>query len=85
MAEEARNEPPKRVTKIKAKKGIYYFAWEIYQEQTNSWDQYTFSCKDMPRPELLQRLQVMANHVTEICEFAEQETKRFIVSGVSLN
>lgn len=85
MADENIKEVPRRITKIKAKKGIYCFGWEVYRDQTNSWDQYTFSCKDMPRPELLERLQVMANHVTTICEFAEQETKKLIVSGVSLS
>lgn len=85
MTEEDARKVPRRITKIKAKKGTYYFGWEVYRDQTNSWDQYTFSCKDMPRPELLERLQVMANHVTTICEFAEQETKKLIVSGVSLS
>ena len=82
--EEQKREPPKRITKIKVKKGVYYFAWEVFQASTNNWDQHTLSCKDQPRLELLERLQVMANHVTEICEFGEWETKKLIVSGVSL-
>lgn len=81
---EQKREPPKRVTKIKVKKGVYFFGWEVFQGNTNNWDQHTLSCKDQPRPELLERLQVMANHVTEICEFSEWETKKLIVSGVSL-
>ena len=86
MAEEQeKREPPKRVTKIKVKKGTYYLAWEVFQASTKNWDQHTLSCKDQPRPELLERLQVMANHVTEICEFGEWETKKLIVSGVSLS
>lgn len=86
MAEEQeKREPPKRVTKIKVKKGVYYLAWEVFRASTKNWDQHTLSCKDQPRPELLERLQVMANHVTEICEFGEWETKKLIVSGVSLS
>ena len=82
---EQKHEPPKRVTKIKVKKGVYYFGWEVFQASTKNWDQHTLSCKDEPRPELLERLQTLANHVTEICEFGEWETKKLIVSGVSLS
>ena len=82
---EQKREPPKRITKIKVKKGVYYLAWEVFRAGTKNWDQHTLSCKDQPRPELLERLQVMANHVTEICEFGEWETKKLIVSGVSLS
>ena len=82
---EQKREPPKRVTKIKVKKGVYYFGWEVFQASTKNWDQHTLSCKDQPRPELLERLQTLANHVTEICEFGEWETKKLIISGVSLS
>lgn len=82
---EAKEELNRRITKIKVKKGVYYFGWEVFRASTKNWDQHTLSCKDQPRPELLERLQVMANHVTEICEFGEWETKKLIVSGVSLS
>lgn len=82
---EEKREPPKRITKIKVKKGEYFFSWEIFQASTKNWDKHTLSCKDKPRPELLERLQTLANHVTEICEFGERETKKLIVSGVSLS
>ena len=86
MAEnKQKREPPKRVTKIKVKKGVFYFGWEVFQANTKNWDQHTLSCKDEPRPELLERLQILANHVTEICEFGEWETKKLIVSGVSMS
>lgn len=73
--EQQKHEPPKRITKIKVKKGVYYFAWEVFQASTSNWDSYTFSCKDQPRPELLERLQTLANHVAEICEFGEWGNK----------
>ena len=83
--EEQKREPPRRVTKIKVKKGAYHFGWEVFQPNTKNWDQHTLTCKDQPRPEFLERLQTLANHVTEICEFSEWETKKLIVSGVSLS
>ena len=85
MTDEREQEAPKRVTKIKVKKGAYYFAWEVFQANTENWDRHTLSCKDVPRPEFLKRLQTLTNHVTEICEFGDWEKKKLIVSGVSLN
>ena len=77
MAEnKQKREPPKRVTKIKVKKGVFYFGWEVFQANTKNWDQHTLSCKDEPRPEILERLQILANHVTEICEFGEWEMEQ---------
>lgn len=73
----------KRITKIKAKKGEYFFGWEVYQEATKSWDAYTMKCSDPPREELKERLLAMVAHVIEICEFDEQDAKKFIVSGVT--
>lgn len=74
-----------RITKIKAKEGMWTFAWEMYQEKTRNWDKHTLVCKDMPRVELEKSLQVMANHVTEICEFDQSATKRIAVGGVSIS
>ena len=74
-----------RITKVKAKKGEYSFSWEIYQEFTKNWDKHTLVCKDPPREELKKRLQIMANHVTEICEFEEGATKKIAVSGITIS
>ena len=74
-----------RITKIKAKKGEYTFSWEVYQESTKNWDKHTIVCKDPPREELKERLQVMANHVTEICEFEQGATKKIAVSGIAVS
>ena len=74
-----------RITKIKAKKGEYTLSWETYQETTKNWDKHTLVCKDPPREELKERLQVMANHVTEICEFEQEATKKIAVSGISIS
>ena len=67
-------ERKKRITKIKAKKGKYFFGWEVYQEATKSWDAYTMTCKDPPRVELKERMIAMVAHVIEICEFDERDS-----------
>lgn len=76
-------ERKKRITKIKAKKGEYFFGWEVYQEATKSWDAYTMTCKDPPRVELKERMIAMAAHVINICEFDKRDEKRIIVSGIT--
>ena len=73
----------KRITKIKVKKGEYFFGWEVYQEATKSWDAYTMKCEDPPREELKERLLAMVAHVIEICEFDERDAKKFVISGVT--
>ncbi|BEU87837.1 hypothetical protein TAMA11512_13010 [Selenomonas sp. TAMA-11512] len=73
----------RRITKIKAKKGEYFFIWEVYQESTKSWDVYSLSCKDAPREELKERLKDMIAHVVEICELSEGDADRIIVGGIS--
>ena len=76
-------ERKKRITKIKAKKGEYFFGWEVYQETTKSWDAYTMTCKDPPRVELKERMLAMVAHVINICEFDKRDEKRIIVSGIT--
>ena len=76
-------ERKKRITKIKAKKGEYFFAWEIYQKATDSWDAYTMTCKDPPRVELKERMIAMVAHVIDICEFDKRDAKRIKVSGIT--
>ena len=73
----------KRITKIKVKKGEYFFGWEVYQEATKSWDAYTMTCKDPPREELKERLLAIVAHVINICEFDKRDEKRIIVSGIT--
>lgn len=73
----------KRITKIKVKKGEYFFGWEVYQEATKSWDAYTMKCEDPPREELKERMLAMVAHVIEICELNERVGKKFIISGIT--
>lgn len=75
----------KHITKIKVKKGEYTLSWEEYNERTTEWDKHTLVCKDPPREEFKERLQVMANHVTEICEFEQGATKKIVVNGITIS
>ena len=59
---------PRRITKIKCKKGLWFFAWETYQPVTKNWDQHTLSCKDQARQELIDLFMRMGHHAAEICE-----------------
>lgn len=72
-----------RITKIKAKKGVYTFGWETWQESTQSYDAYTLICEDVPREELKLCLQALASFVVEICELHPDDEKRIMVSGVT--
>lgn len=75
---------PKRITKIKCKKGLWFFAWEIYQASTNNWDEHTLSCKDQPRPELIERFTKMGEHVAAICEINAADGT-IMASGITLS
>ncbi|MBQ8697383.1 MAG: DNA cytosine methyltransferase [Schwartzia sp.] len=76
-----KREPPKRITKIKAKQGVYYFAWEVFQGNTSNWDQHTLSCKDQPRPELLERLQGLPDDFTLIPDKTCSDAARYKALG----
>mgnify|MGYP000847248248 FL=1 len=73
----------RQITKIKVKKGSYFFAWEEYQSSTANWDGHTLTCKDKPRDELLAAMKALAPHVLDICEFVKENIEDFMVSGVT--
>ena len=74
----------RRITKIKVKKGVYFFGWEIYKDATRNWDEHTLTCKDRPRDEFFLAIKNMVRHVMDICEFPKEEDgKKFIVSGIT--
>ena len=75
---------PKRITKVKCKKGLWFFAWENFQTNTKNWDQHTLSCKDQARPELIAMLQKMAKHAADICEIDYIEGK-MVISGITFS
>lgn len=77
------DEKAERIIKVKAKKGEWTIRWQKKNEAADTYDTYEITSKDMPLEELPKRLQVMANHVTEICDLPESATKNIIVSGIT--
>ena len=77
------DEKVERIIKVKAKKGEWTIRWQKKNEAADTYDTYEVTSKDMPLEELPKRLQVMANHVTEICDLPESATKNIVVSGIT--
>lgn len=74
-----------RLTKVKAKAGKWTIGWEKMSESTGTYDSYEINSRDMPNDDLPKRLQVMANHVADICELPPGAAKKIVASGVSIN
>jgi hypothetical protein len=55
------------------------------QSKTGLYDDYSFTCSEAPRPELLKTLQALAPHVVEMCELPKSYVDRIIVTGVSFS
>lgn len=53
--------------------------------KTGMWDEYTFTCSEMPRPELLTALADLAPHVIEMCELPKEYLSRIDVRGVTFS
>ena len=53
--------------------------------KTGMWDEYTFSCSEAPRPELLTVLSKLAPHVIEMCELPESYVSKIDVRSVSFS
>lgn len=72
-----------RIIKVKVKKGEWTIRWQKKNEAAETYDTYEVTSKDLPLEDLPKRLQVMANHVTEICDLPEGATKNIVVSGIT--
>lgn len=55
------------------------------QSKTGLYDDYSFTCSEAPRPELLKTLQALAPHVIEMCELPKSYVDRINVTGVSFS
>lgn len=77
------DEKAERIIKVKVKKDKWTICWQKKSEATGTYDIYEVTSKDMPLEGLPKRLQVMANHVTEICDLPESATKNIVVSGIT--
>ena len=53
--------------------------------KTGIWDEYTFTCSEAPRPELLTALSKLAPHVIEMCELPTSYLTRIDVRSVSFS
>ena len=53
--------------------------------KTGIWDEYTFTCSELPRPELLTTLSNLAPHVIEMCELPESYVTKIDVRSVSFS
>ena len=78
-------EQAERITKVKRKKNELEISWEQLNETTGTYDKYGITSKDIPLPELLKRLQVMSNHVEEICELPQGAAKKIVVAGIAIS
>lgn len=75
-----------RIKKIKiTKENKIQVAYEKQSKETRFWDEYSFTCSEPPRPELLTTLQALAPHVIDLCELPESYEKRIKVTGVSFS
>jgi hypothetical protein len=74
-----------RIKKIKVTSdNKVYVAFEK-RSVTKIWDEYTFSCSEAPRPELLTALSKLAPHVIEMCELPESYLDKIDVRSVSFS
>ena len=57
----------------------------IWEQQTpkGSWDEYSFTCSEEPRPEFHQALKDLGQDVITMCELPESYLDRITVKGVS--
>ena len=53
--------------------------------KTGVWDEYTFTCSEAPRPELLTALSKLAPHVIKMCELPESYITKIDVRSVSFS
>jgi len=53
--------------------------------KTGMWDEYTFTCSELPRPELLTSLSQIAPHVIEMCELPDSYVDKIDVRSVSFS
>lgn len=58
----------------------------VYEKRVHTgWDEYSFTCSDAPRPELLVALKALSPHVIEMCELPKEYLDRIDVRGVSFS
>ena len=59
--------------------------YEKRNQKAKSWDEYSMTCADQPRPELKKAMQRLSSHVIEMCELSVDYLSRITVTGVSFS
>lgn len=59
--------------------------YEKRNEKVPSWDEYSMTCSDLPRPQLRNAMQNLKPYVIEMCELPEGYLNRITVTGVSFS
>lgn len=74
-----------RITKIgwTPKTGRLALAWELPAKDEGEWDEFSFSRKVKPHPDLLAALQALAPHVVELCELEDLREPAIEVRSVT--
>jgi len=74
-----------RITKLgwTPKTGRLALAWEFPSATEGEWDEFSFSRKVKPHPDLLGALQALAPHVVEICELEDLQEPAIEVRSVT--
>ena len=74
-----------RMLKIKAKGKFITLQWEQYQKSTSNWDEHALTSADPPRPELLDCMKKMNQHIVDICEMQKSDINKVEARSISLS
>lgn len=75
-----------RIKKVKiTKHNKINIQYEKQNRNTETWDKYSLTCSDEPRPEFRLALERLATHVVEMCELPYEYKQRIIVTGVTFS
>jgi hypothetical protein len=75
-----------RFNKIKlTKDGKVHLEYQVKAKKGGSWDDFSFTCSDEPKPEFRNALIDLAQDVIKMCELPEDYLGRIVVKGVSFS
>ncbi len=56
-----------------------------YEQGTNHQDEYSFTCSEEAKPSFYEAMEVLAEHVIDMCELPEEYVERITIRGVSFS
>lgn len=59
--------------------------YEKKNKKVHTWDEYSMTCADLPRPQLRNAMQDLGPHIIEMCELPKNYLDRITVTGVSFS